>query len=117
MNPWITNLIIPLILAGATTLMGYAVWLLQEQRKEQAEARKVAAEELGAIKNGLMLEIQRNIINDHSRYVIDKEPLLPLAYKNLTEVYEAYKKLGGNGMAEKLMQEIEKRHIEKGGIQ
>lgn len=116
MNPWITSLVIPLILLIASSLMGYIVWLLQTQRKENIEARKITSNELSAIKDGLKLELRRDIITDHNRYVIDKEQMLPLAYENLCEVYDAYITLGGNGMAEKLKKEIDEVHFKRGGI-
>lgn len=117
MNPWITNLLIPLILAIAPMMMGYVIWLLQEEKKTTEKSRELTAKELNAIKQGVKLELRRDIIEEHNRYVIDGEPMLPLAYENLCEVFNAYIALGGNGMTKKLMDEIEKVRVEKGGIQ
>ena len=113
----IIELFIPLILCVASSLMGYIIWILQQQRKETREARDLTSRELAAIKHGVMLELRRDIIEEHNRYVNDQKPMLPLAYDNLCEVYDTYKALDGNGMAKKLMEEIETVHIEKGGIQ
>lgn len=113
---WIVELLIPVIMLIVSTLMGYVVWLLKEQRKENKEANKLTAGELKAIKRGVMLELRRDIIEEHNRYVSDQEPMLPLAYDNLCEVYDAYEALGGNGMAKKLMDEIQATHVKKGGI-
>ena len=115
-NIWITQVFIPLIMLVASSLMGYIIWILQQTRTEQREARRITSDELQAIKHGLMLELRRDIISEHNRYVNDKEPMLPLAYDNLCEIHKAYNQLGGNGMAEKLMKEIEEVRIDKGGI-
>lgn len=112
----ITDLLIPVIMLIVSSLMGYIVWLLQQQRKENQEARKLTAEELKAIRHGIMLELRRDIIEEHNRYVGDREPMMPLAYDNLCEVYEAYKALGGNGMTAKLMDEISAINVGKGGL-
>lgn len=113
---WITDLLIPVIMLVVSSLMGYMVWLLQQQRKENQETRRVTSEELKAITRGVMLELRRDIIEEHNRYVSDKEPMMPLAYDNLCEVYDAYKSLGGNGMTDKLMEEISAVNVGKGGL-
>ncbi|MFR5116863.1 MAG: hypothetical protein ACLTDV_07465 [Eubacterium sp.] len=37
------------------------------------------------------------------------------AYENFNEMYDAYHKLGGNGMVTKMKQEIEELHFKKKG--
>ena len=37
------------------------------------------------------------------------------AYENFNEMYDAYHKLGGNGMVTKMKQEIEELHLKKKG--
>lgn len=37
------------------------------------------------------------------------------AYQNFCEMYEAYHRLGGNGMVTKMKQEIEELHIKRKG--
>lgn len=108
---WITNVIMPIILCIAGALMGYMVWLLQETRKENRETTKATHEELEAIKSGVKLVLRRDIISEHARYVVDKEPMPPLIYDNLCEEYEAYKTLGGNGMVKKLMDDLAQANI------
>ena len=110
----ITEVAMPIILLVAGSLMGYAVWLLQQQRTENRETRQATHEELEAIKQGVKLVLRRDIISEHAKYVIDKNPMPPLVYDNLCEEFEAYKALGGNGMTKKLMDDIEKVHIANG---
>ena len=114
MNIWITELLIPLILAIASGVLGYIVWILQQQRKQTEEIRKITAEEFGAIKQGITELLLQNIVDAHERYVAREEPLTVAAFNRITGIYNAYKKLGGNGGAEKMMQEIKNEELEGG---
>ena len=108
---WITDVIMPIILCIAGALMGYMVWLLQETRKENRATTKATQEELTAIKNGVKLVLRRDLISEHAKYVVNKEPMPPLIYDNLCEEYETYKVLGGNGMVRKLMDDLAQANI------
>lgn len=109
-----TELLIPLIMVIASGLMGYIVWILQQQRKEAAEMRKVTAEEFQAIKKGLTELLLQNIMESHEKYVIKDEPLTVIAFNRVTGLYNAYKNLGGNGGADKMMKEINNESIDGG---
>lgn len=111
---WITNLVIPLIMLIASSLMGYIVWILQQQRKDTAEMRKHTAEEFGAIKQGLTELLLQSIVNAHDKYVIAEEPLTVVAFNRVTGIYNAYKKLGGNGGADKMMEELKHESFDGG---
>lgn len=108
---WVIEVAMPIILIVAGSLMGYIVWLLQEQRKEARETSKATQEELDAIKQGVKLVLRRDLISEHAKYVVEKQPMPPLIYDNLCEEYEAYKALGGNGMAKKLMEDLGKARV------
>ena len=97
----ITYIVSPIVAA----LLGYIVWLLQQQKRAQTAQEK-----------GIMLLLRREILNDHKKYCVSKEPMLPLAYDDLCEIHDAYKALGGNGMTDKLFAEITALHLEKGGL-
>ena len=67
-------------------LLGYIVWLLQNQKKDRDANTK-----------GTMLLLRVQLIEYHDRYM--KLGSIPsYAYENFCEMYEAYHKLGGNGM-------------------
>lgn len=109
-----TNLVFPLILAIVPILMGYIIWILQEQRKETREIKKLNYDEFSAIKQGLMELLLENIADNHERYVIKNEPLSIVAFNRIEGIYKAYKKLGGNGGADKMVSEIQGEHIDGG---
>lgn len=75
--------------------MGWIVYLLKEQKKSTSAQEK-----------GLMLLLRREIITAHSRFCQHGETMTALDYATVCEINEAYQKLGGNGMTEKLFAEI-----------
>lgn len=87
----IEYIISPVLVAG----LGYIVWLLQQSRKVT-----------DANATGTMLLLRREIIEDHRRFCIEGEAMSPDDFAFIDEVYQAYKGLKGNGMADKLYKEI-----------
>ena len=75
--------------------MAYVVWKLQQQTKQTT-----------ANNRGTMILLRDKIIEDHKKYCIDGMPMPSYAYENFVETYEAYKALGGNGMALKMFDEM-----------
>lgn len=82
--------------------MGFVVWKLQQQSKQTS-----------ANNRGTMILLRDKIIEDHDKYVIEKKPMPSYAYENFCETYEAYKALGGNGMAQKMFSEMQEVHINR----
>ena len=109
---------LPIVL---TALLGYIVWLLQEQKKQKAIDTKERNERIEEEKKlrqangkGTMLLLRVQLIEYHNKYM--KLGEIPLyAYQNFCDMYEAYRALGGNGAATKMKNEIEEIHLGKGG--
>ena len=99
MAPTIIEFVISPIVAA---FMGYVVWALKDQRKRTS-----------ANNRGTMILLRDKIIEDHSRYVVESKPMPSYAYENFVETYEAYRALGGNGMAEKMYSEMQAVQINK----
>ena len=91
---------LPIIL---TALMGYIVWLLKKQKRDRDTNSK-----------GTMLLLRVQLIEYHDKYMRLGE-IPSYAYENFNEMYDAYHKLGGNGMVTKMKQEIEELHFKKKG--
>ena len=84
-------------------LLGYIVWLLKNQKKDRDANSKVTM---------LLLRVQ--LIEYHDKYM--RLGSIPsYAYDNFCEMYNAYHKLGGNGMITKMMHEIEELHLREKG--
>ena len=84
-------------------VLGYIVWLLQNQKKDR-----------DANTRGTMLLLRVQLIEYHDKYMKLGE-IPSYAYENFEEMYEAYHKLGGNGMSTKMKEEIEELHLGRGG--
>ena len=91
---------LPIIL---TALMGYIVWLLKKQKRDRDANSK-----------GTMLLLRVQLIEYHDKYMRLGE-IPSYAYENFNEMYDAYHKLGGNGMVTKMKQEIEELHLKQKG--
>ncbi len=109
---------LPIVL---TALMGYVVWLLQEQRKQkktdgiERDARiEQEQKQREANSRGTMLLLRVQLIEYHDKYMRLGE-IPSYAYENFNEMYDAYHKLGGNGMVTKMKQEIDELHLKKKG--
>ena len=87
---------LPVIL---TAFMGYIVWLLKKQKRDRDANSK-----------GTMLLLRVQLIE---YMALGKIP--SYVYDNFNEMYDAYHKLGGNGMATKMKQEIDELHLKKAG--
>ena len=84
-------------------ILGYIVWLLQNQKKDRDANTK-----------GTMLLLRVQLIEYHDKYM-SLGSIPSYAYENFEEMYEAYHKLGGNGMITKMKEEIEELHLGRGG--
>ena len=90
---------LPIVL---TSLLGYVVWLLQNQKKDRDANSK-----------GTMLLLRVQLIEYHTKYTAVGE-IPSYAYQNFIEMYEAYHELGGNSMITKMKEEIENLRNGKG---
>lgn len=89
---------LPIVL---TSLLGYLVWVLKEQKKDRDANSK-----------GTMLLLRVQLIEYHDKYVSLGE-IPSYAYDNFNEMYDAYHALGGNGMVTKMHKEIQELHLKR----
>ena len=82
-------------------LLTYIVWLLKRQKRDRS-----------ANSRGTMLLLRVQLIDYHDKYM-EKGEIPSYAYENFCEMYDAYHKLGGNGMVTKMHDEIEKLHLKR----
>lgn len=82
-------------------LVGYIIKLLKDQKKERDANAK-----------GTMLLLRVQLIEYHDRYS-SKGTIPSYAYQNFKDMYAAYHDLGGNGMIEKMKQEVDSLELER----
>lgn len=86
-------------------ILGYIVWLLQNQKKTR-----------DANSRGTMLLLRVQLIEYHDKYV-RRGSIPTYAYDNFCEMYRTYHDLGGNGMVTHMFEEIQelKMKLNTGG--
>nr|DAL48187.1 MAG TPA_asm: holin protein [Caudoviricetes sp.] len=82
-------------------LLGYIVWILQQQKKDR-----------DANSRGTMLLLRVKLIEYHQEWT-KRGYITKHGLQNYIEMYNAYHDLGGNGMVTHLKDEIEQMHIKE----
>lgn len=82
-----------------TAALGYIVWLLKDEKKKRS-----------ANSTGTMLLLRVQMIEYHDKYCKLGE-IPSYVFDNFVEMYNAYKALGGNGMIEKMFEEVKELNI------
>lgn len=75
-------------------VLGYIVWLLKEQRKVRS-----------ANSEGTKCLLRVKLIEYHDKYM-EKQAIPSYALRNWVEMFNAYKRLGGNGMIDGMDHEV-----------
>jgi len=75
-------------------VLGYIIWLLKEQRKVRS-----------ANSEGTKCLLRVKLIEYHDKYM-EKQAIPSYALRNWVEMFNAYKRLGGNGMIDGMDKEI-----------
>ena len=101
----IKNMIVQIVMTVYSVLfpilVGYIIKLLKDQKKERDANAK-----------GTMLLLRVQLIEYHDRYTA-KGTIPSYAYQNFKDMYAAYHDLGGNGMIEKMKQEVDDLDLER----
>ena len=105
----ISNILSPVIVA----LVGYIVWLLQQTRMEQKQARDKAQEDaekatkqLAAISGGVCFLLRERLDKYHQRYCVHGDAMSRADFEDVETCYHYYAELGGNGTGEKEYTEL-----------
>lgn len=105
----ISNILSPVIVA----LVGYIVWLLQQTRMEQKQARDKAQEDaekatkqLAAISGGVCFLLRERLDKYHTRFVVRGDAMSKADFEDVETCYKFYSELGGNGTGEKEYEDL-----------
>lgn len=82
-------------------VLGYIIWLLKNQKHDR-----------DANSRGTMLLLRVQMIEYHDKYMA-LGYIPSYVYENFCEMYEAYHRLGGNGMITHMRDDINKLEIRK----
>lgn len=99
----IKDFLLPALLVVVTALSGYMTKKMSETSKTNNANAK-----------GTMLLLRRELINYHKRHCKDGEPLTTFDFNDITEIHEAYKALGGNGLTDRMFNDLMALDIKHG---
>ena len=93
---------------------GVLVFILQSVMKENFKLKKEKEEateqEQNALKEGVLCLLRVKLIEYHTKYTQNNK-ISSHGLENWLLMYKAYKSLGGNGMVDRMKEEIEELHI------
>lgn len=81
---------------------------IQKLRDEQ-EAERPKRQ---ALYKGMKAELRESLVDAYDKYVLDQKPLTVERFHEITEGYEAYAELGGNGTGKTMYEGIREVPIE-----
>ena len=87
--------------------------LKEERENKEKESKQREEERMEALEEGVVCLLRKELIDDHEKWMA-KGYITSKALENGLLMYDAYKKLGGNGMIDHMKEEIEELHIRKG---
>lgn len=99
----ITQIILGAYAVILPLFLGYIIKVLKKQKKDRE-----------ATATGLMLLLRVQLIEYHDKYTNLGE-IPSYAYQNFGEMYNSYHQLGGNGMIDKMSDEIDELHLKRKG--
>lgn len=88
-----------------TLVTGYLGYQLQNLNKNNKELKKQNKEKIKATDDGICCLLRVKMIEYHDRYM-KEESISTHGLENFILMYESYKALGGNGMIEKMYNEV-----------
>lgn len=89
------QILLPLLPSVVTGIFGYLVAMLRRRTKEdRATAQIIKA--LG----------RKEIMDAYQVYIVEGHHMTVVRFEQLTEIFEAYTTLGGNGTAKRMYEEI-----------
>ncbi len=91
----------PVITAITTAAVGLLVWFIQENRKAQA----LEAQKEGVLETAMLVLIRNQLVMAH-KLAIDSWEITISQKQSYVEMHDLYIKLGGNGPASHLLEDL-----------
>ena len=88
--------------------------LKEEQERKNQEEKLYQEQRMAALEDGVVCLLRKELIADHEKWM-GRGYITPKSLENGLLMYEAYKKLGGNGMIDHMKDEIESLPIKQKG--
>lgn len=91
-----------IVTSAATAAVGYFVGKMRNHKEDKEQQEKIDKARITIEK----ATARRLIFEAHKDYVEDSKPLTIDRFREITETFDAYSVLGGNGTAKKFYEEI-----------
>lgn len=88
--------------------------LLKDNKRLRAERKDENEKRESALKEGMVCLLRVDLIEAHAKYMALGE-ISTHGYENFEAMYEAYSKLGGNGLVTHMWEDIQELRIKTGG--
>lgn len=88
--------------------------LLKDNKRLRAERKDENEKRESALKEGMVCLLRVDLIDAHAKYMALGE-ISTHGYENFEAMYEAYSKLGGNGLVTHMWEDIQELRIKTGG--
>lgn len=109
------QLLINVILSVISGLLLYIIKdLLDDNKHLRAERKKDNEARESALEEGMVCILRVNLIEAHAKYMAMGE-ISTHGYENFEDMYNAYRKLGGNGLVTHMWEDIQELRIKTGG--
>lgn len=105
-NSLVTATISLIVVSGGTALAGY---FIGKKRQKAIEKKKKEEEQQSIEEARIYIEkatARRLIFEAHTQYCINKDPMTIDRFREITETFDAYTRLGGNGTAKKYYDDL-----------
>lgn len=99
MAEYISLIIAQVITLSVTAVFSYVVGKTKKSNEQWKN-------EMTALKQAIITILRTQLVDDYKMYVQDGEPLTVERKREITEGYEAYSKLGGNGTGKHMYEAI-----------
>ena len=83
---------------------------ITENRKLRKEQERQRSAQDAALKNGMVCILRKHLMDEHEKWMA-KKYITPTALENGLAMYDAYKKLGGNGMIDHMNDDISELQV------
>lgn len=106
------NFVSPLILLIIGKWLDNRLQKQEQEAKEKREKQKEMEKTILELKEGTQAILRDRILQSCTHFIEQKQ-ITPLALENITRMYTSYKKLGGNGLATHVYQQVKELEVKQ----
>lgn len=106
----IASLVVGMLLFALQSVIKENKRLKEEKKQKEDKEKEQEEQRLKALEDGVLSLLRKELISDHEKWT-GRGYITSKALESGLLMYDAYKKLGGNGMVDHMKDEIEELNI------